>query len=178
MNKETCKWYLTFTVYICFWLHFIHLIMHQLIQKQQQQLTQKRQKNPSAKIAQMDSHEAAGEGGHRRWACPLPGPPGRWAGTWSRTAWGWGRAQRPAGTAGWWWWWTQNPTAKPTLEKKTRTGKWWSLSVFFFLSSWIKVFANLQDSFHRYEERWRRTVFFFSTGTMTIYPAEGTDELI
>lgn len=64
------------------------------------------------------SREAAGEGERHHWECPLPAPPGRWAGTWSMLGWGWVRAPHPAEIAGWWWWWTQNPTATPTLEKE------------------------------------------------------------
>lgn len=64
------------------------------------------------------SHEGADGGGRRRWVCPPPVPPKRWAGIWSRIGWGLVRAPHPAETAGWWWWWTQNPTATPTLEKE------------------------------------------------------------
>lgn len=69
------------------------------------------------------SHEAAGVVERRHWACPLPAPPGRWAGTWSRIGWGWARAPRPAETAGWWWWWTRSPRPRPRLEKERKKEK-------------------------------------------------------
>lgn len=66
-----------------------------------------------------NSREGADGGGRRHLGCPPRGPPGRWAGIWSRTAWGMVRAPHPAETAGWWWWWTQSPRATPTLEEDT-----------------------------------------------------------
>lgn len=66
------------------------------------------------------SHEAAGGGARHRWVSPLPVPPERWAGTWSRIVWGWVQVPHPAETADWWWWWTQTPRPRPRLEEEKK----------------------------------------------------------